>query len=105
MEIHSASRKDHRHGYADKAISRPPLGRLSAVQVDTRVGLRRHGGRHDDHRFSWGGWITGGTSQAQAKATSEMARSEPGRGHLHRKVQRSSGQATQLIALKALADN
>jgi predicted dienelactone hydrolase len=55
--------------------------------------------------FSWGGWTTGSTSQAQAKTAGEVARSELASIICIDKFNAAPDAAAQLTALKALADN
>ena len=55
--------------------------------------------------FSWGGWTTGGTSQAQAKTAGDVARSELASVICIDKFNAAPDAAAQLTALKALADN
>ena len=55
--------------------------------------------------FNWGGWVTGGTSQAQAKTAGDFARSELASVICIDKFNAAPDKAAQLVALKALADN
>jgi hypothetical protein len=55
--------------------------------------------------FSWGGWVTGGTSQAQAKVAGDMSRSELASVICMDRFNAAPDKAAQLVALKALADN
>ena len=55
--------------------------------------------------FSWGGWVTGGTSQAQAKVAGDVARSELVSVICIDRFNAAPDKAAQLVALQALADN
>jgi hypothetical protein len=54
--------------------------------------------------FSWGGWVTGGTSLEQAKAAGDTARSELASAICLDKFNASSDKAAQLTALNAITD-
>lgn len=55
--------------------------------------------------FGWGGWVTGGTSLAQAKTASDTARSELASAVCVEKFNAAPDKVAQLVALKALTDN
>jgi len=55
--------------------------------------------------FNWGGWVTGGTSQAQAKTAGDTARSELASAVCVDKFNTAPGAAAQLVTLKAIADS
>jgi alpha/beta superfamily hydrolase len=55
--------------------------------------------------FSWGGWVTGGTSLAQAKAAGDMSRSELASVICVDKFNAASDKAAQLTALNAITDS
>jgi hypothetical protein len=55
--------------------------------------------------FGWGGWVTGGTSHAQAKVASDAARSELASVICIDRFNAAPDKAAQIVALKALADN
>ena len=54
--------------------------------------------------FSWGGWVTGGTSQTQAKTAGDAARSELASAICIEKFNAASDKAAQLVTLKAIAE-
>jgi hypothetical protein len=55
--------------------------------------------------FGWGGWVTGGSSQAQAKVAGDVARSELVSVICIDRFNALPDKAAQLVTLKALADN
>jgi hypothetical protein len=55
--------------------------------------------------FGWGGWVTGGSSQAQAKVAGDVARSELASVICIDRFNALPDKAAQLVTLKALADN
>ncbi|RWK60895.1 hypothetical protein [Mesorhizobium sp.] len=55
--------------------------------------------------FSWGGWVTGGTSLAQAKAAGDSARSELASVICIDKFNASPDKSAQLTALNAITDS
>jgi hypothetical protein len=52
--------------------------------------------------FSWGGWVTGGTSQSQAETAGDTARSELAAAICIEKFNAASDRAAQLVTLKAI---
>jgi hypothetical protein len=54
--------------------------------------------------FTWGGWMTGSASQAQAKTAGEVARSELASAICIERFTAALDAAAQLTALKALPD-
>ena len=54
--------------------------------------------------FNWGGWVTGGTSQSQAKTAGDTARSELASAICIEKFNAASDKAAQLVTLKAITE-
>jgi hypothetical protein len=54
--------------------------------------------------FSWGGWVTGGTSAAQAKIAGDTARGELASAICVEKFNAAPDAAARLAELKGLAD-
>jgi hypothetical protein len=54
--------------------------------------------------FNWGGWVTGGTSQSQAKAAGDTARSELASAICIEKFNAASDKAAQLVTLRAITE-
>lgn len=54
----------------------PALEQLSAIEIDTRLGMRDDGRATMIVGFSWGGWVTGGTSRTLASTAGDVARGE-----------------------------
>ena len=55
--------------------------------------------------FNWGGWVTGGTSQAQAKTAGDVARGELASVICVDRFNAAADKAAQLTALTALTDS
>jgi hypothetical protein len=55
--------------------------------------------------FNWGGWVTGGTSESQAEAAGDKARSELVSAICIEKFNAASDKAAQLVTLKAITES
>ena len=55
--------------------------------------------------FNWGGWVTGGTSQSQAKNAGDTARSELASAICIEKFNSASDKVAQLFTLKAITES
>ncbi len=55
--------------------------------------------------FSWGGWVTGGTSQTMAKAAGDTARGELASAICVERFNTAPDAAAKLAELKALSDS
>ena len=86
-------------------IARASRGKLPAVQDDPGMGLCHDGRVTMIVGFSWGGWVTGGTSRSAAATAGDVARGGLASAICVDRFKAAPNVAAKLVELKAIPDS